>query len=50
MVTVGWCLSRASAPVPMWMFYWIRIGIPLIIVGVGVYWLLTEVFRIFAGV
>jgi NSS family neurotransmitter:Na+ symporter len=59
-VTVGWCLSRAAAlaelfragetPVPMWMFYWIRFGIPLIIVGVGVYWLLTQVFRIFAGV
>jgi hypothetical protein len=32
------------------MFYWIRFGIPLIIVGVGVYWLLTQVFRIFAGV
>ena len=26
------------------------VGIPLIIVGVGVYWLLTQVFRIFAGV
>jgi NSS family neurotransmitter:Na+ symporter len=59
-VTVGWCLSRTAAlaelfragerPVPMWMFYWIRFGIPLIIVGVGVYWLLTQVFRIFAGV
>ena len=27
-----------------------RFGIPLIILGVGVYWLLTQVFRIFAGV
>jgi hypothetical protein len=30
----------------MWMFYWIRFGIPLVIVGVGVYWLLTQVLRI----
>jgi NSS family neurotransmitter:Na+ symporter len=54
-ITVGWCLNRSAAlaelfragetPVPMWMFYWIRFGIPLIIVGVGVYWLLTQVLR-----
>lgn len=59
-VTVAWCLSRAAAlkelfgagkqPVPMWLFYWIRYGIPVIIVGVGAYWLMTEVFRIFRGV
>lgn len=52
-ITVGWCLNRSAALaeiVPKWLFYWIRFGIPLIIVGVGVYWLLTEVFRIFAGV
>jgi NSS family neurotransmitter:Na+ symporter len=59
-ITVGWGLNRSAAlaelfragetPVPMWMFCWIRFGIPLIIVGVGVYWLLTQVFRIFAGV
>jgi hypothetical protein len=34
----------------MWVFYWIRYGIPVIILGVGIYWLLTEVFRIFHGV
>ena len=59
-VTVGWCLNRGAAlkelfgageaPVPMWVFYWIRFGIPVVILGVGVYWLLTQVFRIFAGV
>ena len=59
-ITVAWCLNRAAAlkqlfgageqPVPMWIFYWIRFGIPVIILGVGVYWLLTQVFRIFSGV
>ncbi len=59
-VTVAWCLNRAAAlkelfgagekPVPMWVFYWIRFGIPVIILGVGVYWLLTQVFGTFSGV
>jgi NSS family neurotransmitter:Na+ symporter len=59
-LTVGWCLNRAAAlkelfgagekPVPMWVFNWIRFGIPVIILGVGVYWLLTQVFRTFSGV
>jgi NSS family neurotransmitter:Na+ symporter len=59
-VTLAWCLSRTAAlkelfgageqPVPMWIFYWIRFGIPVIILGVGVYWLLTQVFRTISGV
>src|SRR3954470_11306546 len=59
-VTIGWCLHRGAAlkelfgageePVPMWVFYWIRFGIPIVILGVGVYWLLTEVFRTMSGV
>lgn len=59
-VTVGWCLDRAAAlkelfgageqPVPVWVFHWIRFGIPVVILGVGVYWLLTQVLRIFSGV
>ena len=59
-VTIGWCLNRGAAleelfgageePVPMWVFYWIRFGIPIVIIGVGVYWLLTEVFRTVSGV
>ena len=54
-VTVAYCMNRSAAlkqlfgagekPVPMWVFYWIRYGIPVIIVGVGVYWLLTQVFH-----
>jgi NSS family neurotransmitter:Na+ symporter len=59
-ITVAWCMNRAAAlkelfgageePVPMWVFYWIRFGIPIVILGVGVYWLLTQVFRIVSGV
>jgi NSS family neurotransmitter:Na+ symporter len=59
-ITVAWCMNRGAAlrelfgagerSVPMWVFYWIRYGIPVIILGVGIYWLLTEVFRIFSGV
>jgi hypothetical protein len=30
--------------VPIWLFYWIRFGIPAAIVTVGVWWLLTSVF------
>lgn len=53
-LTVGWCFKRSDAlrelgtrgerPVPMWLFYWIRFGIPAIIGGVGVWWLLSSVF------
>ena len=53
-ITVGWCVNRSAAlrelstggerPVPAWLFYWIRFGIPVVILGVGVYWLLTSVF------
>jgi neurotransmitter:Na+ symporter, NSS family len=53
-LTVGWCLQRSAAlkelgrqgeqPIPMWLFYWIRFGIPAAIGGVGVWWLLSSVF------
>jgi NSS family neurotransmitter:Na+ symporter len=53
-VIVGWCLNRSTAlrqlgargeePVPIWLYYWIRFGIPIIIAGTGVWWLLTSVF------
>jgi len=53
-VTVGWCMHRASAleelsgkghpPVPVWLIYWIRFGIPAAIISVGIWWLLTSVF------
>jgi NSS family neurotransmitter:Na+ symporter len=53
-VTVGWCMHRAAAleqlaldggrPAPVWLVRWIRFGIPVVILSVGVYWLLTAVF------
>ena len=53
-LTVGWCINRSAAlrelgrrgehPVPKWLFYWIRFGIPVAIGGVGVWWLLSSVF------
>jgi NSS family neurotransmitter:Na+ symporter len=59
-IAVGWCISRSSAlrelgkrgeePVPAWLFAWIRYGIPAIIGGVGVWWLLSSVFGTVASV
>ncbi|HJR60876.1 MAG TPA: sodium-dependent transporter [Vicinamibacterales bacterium] len=52
-LTVGWCMHRAAAlkalaaegapPVPIWLYYWIRFGIPAGILTVGIWWLLTSV-------
>ena len=52
-LTVGWCMNRSHAlrqlssadgsPVPMWLFYWIRFGIPTAIITAGVWWLLSNV-------
>lgn len=53
-VAVGWCFQRSAAlkqlgahgeePAPMWLYYWIRFGIPAVILFTGVWWLLSEVF------
>ncbi len=52
-LTVGWCIDRSTAlkqlspvdgpTIPMWLFYWIRFGIPLAIITAGVWWLLSNV-------
>ena len=52
-LTVGWCINRSTAlkqlspvdgpAIPMWLFYWIRFGIPLAIILAGVWWLLSNV-------
>ena len=52
-LTVGWCMHRAAAlqalsssghpPVPVWLYYWIRFGIPACILTVGIWWFLTSV-------
>ena len=54
-ITVGWCFQRSVAlkeladngerGVPMWLYYWIRFGIPAAILAVGIWWLLTSVFK-----
>ena len=59
-ITIGWCISRSAAlaelgrsgeqPVPPWLFYWIRFGIPAAIITVGVWWLLSSVFGTIAAV
>jgi NSS family neurotransmitter:Na+ symporter len=55
-ITVGWCMNRSTAlremsraggdPVPSWLIYWIRFGIPAAVFAVGVWWLLTSVFGV----
>jgi len=55
-ITVGWCMQRSTAlaamareggpPVPVWLIYWIRFGIPTAILSVGIWWLLTSVFNV----
>jgi NSS family neurotransmitter:Na+ symporter len=52
-LTVGWCIARSRAlaqlgpghgrPMPTWLFYWIRFGIPGAILTAGVWWLLSNV-------
>lgn len=59
-VTVGWCIARANALrelgsrgerlAPMWLYYWIKFGIPAIIGGVGVWWVLTSVIGVVRSV
>jgi NSS family neurotransmitter:Na+ symporter len=53
-LSVGWFMKRGAAlkqlgergevPVPVWLYYWVRFGIPAAIGGVGVWWLLSSVF------
>jgi SNF family Na+-dependent transporter len=52
-ITLAWCLHRGAAlaeltreggrPLPLWLFYWIRFGVPVAIIAVGAWWLLTSV-------
>jgi neurotransmitter:Na+ symporter, NSS family len=54
-LTVGWCIARSDAlrqlgphgerAAPVWLYYWIRFGIPAAIGGMGVWWLLSSVFK-----
>ena len=59
-ITVGWCMQRSTAlaalsahgarPVPAWLYYWIRFGIPAGILTVGIWWLLTSVLGLVRAV
>ena len=59
-LTVGWCMERGAAlqalsdggerPVPVWLVYWIRFGIPAGILMVGIWWLLTSVIGVVQAV
>lgn len=51
-IALAWCLDRGAAlaelssrerELPNWLFHWIRFGVPLAILAVGVWWLLTSV-------
>jgi NSS family neurotransmitter:Na+ symporter len=55
-LTAAWWLGRAEAlgqlgaghqrPFPIWLFWWIRIGVPIAILGVGVAWALDAVLGV----
>jgi neurotransmitter:Na+ symporter, NSS family len=55
-LTVGWCLTRSRAlrelaaeegpPVPAWLYYWIRYGIPLGILAAGAWWALSDLLGV----
>ena len=59
-LTIGWCVGRSKAlaelssrgehPVPTWLLYWIRFGIPVAILTVGIWWLLTSVLGVLRSV
>jgi NSS family neurotransmitter:Na+ symporter len=59
-LTLGWCVNRSAAlrelahteggPQRVWLFYWIRFGIPTAIIAVGVWWFVTSVLGTVAAV
>jgi len=54
-LTLGWCVNRGAAlaelsaggerPVPQWLIYWIRFGVPAAIIAVGIWWFVTSVLK-----
>jgi neurotransmitter:Na+ symporter, NSS family len=58
-LTVGWAFDRSTAlrelsssgaaPVPAWLYHWIRYVIPFAILAVGLWWLATEVLGVAAA-
>lgn len=57
-VTVGWSIQRSRAlealaaggerPFPVWLYLWIRYVIPLAVLSVGIWWLLTSALGVMA--
>jgi len=55
-VTTVWCIKRSEAlkafamgsgkPFPIFLYWWMRIVVPLVILFIGVNWVLEEVFKI----
>jgi hypothetical protein len=42
--------AEGSRPVPVWLYYWIRFGIPAGILIVGIWWLLSSVIGVVRAV
>lgn len=59
-ITVAWVIQRSEAlkelaknensRFAIWLYYWLRFVIPGAIILVGIWWLLTEVFKVTGGV
>jgi len=53
-ITMAWCIKKSDSlkevaggsgkPFPIFLYWWIRIAIPLAILFIGVNWLLESVF------
>jgi len=59
-ITVAWVMKRSEAlkelaenensRFAIWLYYWLRFVIPGAIILVGIWWLLTDVFKVLGGV
>ncbi|MFQ5890348.1 MAG: sodium-dependent transporter [Gemmatimonadota bacterium] len=59
-VTIVWVIGRAEAlrelaagggePFPLWLYYWMRYAVPGAVLAVGVWWVLTDLLGVMAGV
>ena len=52
-ISVAWCMKRADALKELqiagdapWLYYWLRFVIPAAVLLFGIWWLLTDVFKI----
>ena len=53
-ITVGWVIKRANTlkglglESNVWLYYWLKFVIPIAILAVGIWWVLTDLLGIFA--